>query len=194
MRPWTWKTFYNVMWQHQCSIIISEGKKLIWGNELSKNVWNKGVLFLFSILFHIFWVTKRLEGVTKVNSSQRQNLGVLGTYICNNKPAHWIMIWPLFLEQWFWDYKINKWRWFIVHYASLTCNFTPPQHTLQSTYNQSQSLGLNHYLDSLGSKGLLQPTLGSTIAWAICTLIEYVIFAHSATGRTRSDDQYSQLK
>ena len=33
-------------------------------------------------------------------------------------------------------YKKNKCRWFIVHYASLTCNSTRPQHTLQSTYNQ----------------------------------------------------------
>ena len=29
---------------------------------------------------------------------------------------------------------------------------------------------LNHYLDSLGSKGLLQPTFGATLARAIRTL------------------------
>ena len=40
--------------------------------------------------------------------------------------------------------------------------------------------------DSLGSKGLLQPTFGATLARAICTLIEYVIFAPSAPGRTRT--------
>ena len=32
--------------------------------------------------------------------------------------------------------KKKKCRRFIVHYASVTCNFMRPQHTLQSTYNQ----------------------------------------------------------
>ena len=39
---------------------------------------------------------------------------------------------------------------------------------------------------SLGSKGLLQPTFDATLARAIRTLIEYVIFAHSSPGWTRT--------
>ena len=69
----------------------------------------------------------------------------------------------------------------------LTCYSTWPRHTSQMTYNQFLSLGgLNYYLDSLGSKGLLQYTLGPTLAWAIRTLIEYAILAHSAPGWTRT--------
>ena len=56
-------------------------------------------------------------------------------------------------------------------------------------------MDLNHYLDSLGSKGLLQPTLSPTLAWAICTLIEYAIFAHPVPDYTLdADDQYNQLE
>ena len=45
-----------------------------------------------------------------------------------------------YIKRWLMEYgtslKINenKCRRFIVHYASLTCNSTRPQHTLQSTY------------------------------------------------------------
>ena len=45
-------------------------------------------------------------------------------------------------------------------------------------------MGLNQ--DSLGYKDLLQPAFGATLARAIRTLIEYIIFAHSAPGRTRT--------
>ena len=38
----------------------------------------------------------------------------------------------------------------------------------------------------LGSKGLLQPTFNATLPRANRTLIEHVIFAHSAPGRTRT--------
>ena len=56
-------------------------------------------------------------------------------------------------------------------------------------------MGVNHYLDSLGSKVLLQPTLGATLAWAIHTLIESSIFAHSVAGLDlNAIDQYNQLK
>ena len=37
------------------------------------------------------------------------------------------------------------------------------------------SLGLSHYLYSLESKGLLQPTLGATLALAIRAIVEYAI-------------------
>ena len=92
--------------------------------------------------------------------------------------------------------KINKCRRFIVHYASLTCNSMRPQHTLQShTISLVLSLGLNHYLDSLGSKGLLQPTFGATLARAICTAIEYVIFRTLSSGfDSNTDDQYRKMK
>ena len=73
-----------------------------------------------------------------------------------------------------------------MHYASLACNSTHPhQHTLQSIYNHFNHWILNYYLDSLGSKDLLQPAFGPTLARAIRTLIGYVIFAHSAPVRTR---------
>ena len=55
-----------------------------------------------------------------------------------------------------------------LHVASVLCR----AHTISS----------NHYLDSLGSKDLLQPTLRATLASAFHTLIEYAIFAHSVQG------------
>ena len=45
--------------------------------------------------------------------------------------------------------NINKCRRFIVHYASLTCNSTRPQHTLQSIYNQQHPL-VRHVTKNVG--------------------------------------------
>ena len=53
----------------------------------------------------------------------------------------------------------------------------------------------NRYLDPLGSKGLLQPTLGANLAWAIRTLKDYAIFAlSSGVGLERGWSIYYQLK
>ena len=66
-----------------------------------------------------------------------------------------------------------------------------------STLYRAYTISSNHWvcLDSLGSKGLLQPTFGATLARAIRTLIEYVIFRTLNSGSDSNvDDQYSKLK
>ena len=78
------------------------------------------------------------------------------------------------------------------HYASLICNSTRPQHTLQSTYSLFKSLGLNHYLDSLGSMGLLQPTLGNP---SLSNSHPHKVCNFPTTQLdSNTDDQYSLLK
>ena len=58
-------------------------------------------------------------------------------------------------------FKINKCRWFIVHYATLTCNSMQPQHTLQSTFLIT---GIRSQPELSGVNRLIAAYIGATIA------------------------------
>ena len=80
-----------------------------------------------------------------------------------------------------------------MHYASLTCYSTRPQHTLQSIYQSVLITGFKSLPGLPGVKGLIAAYIGATLARAIRTLIEYFRTLSSGSD-SNADDQYNQLK
>ena len=86
-------------------------------------------------------------------------------------------------------------RRFIVHYASLTCNSTQPQHTLQSTYQSVLITGFKSLPGLPGVKGLIaayiwcNPSSSNSHPDRICN---FRILSFGSD--SNADDRYRQLE